>query len=285
MKHTLSDSDFTILEHILYVAEKPAKVVHFCFKKGTEQAYITPRKDILVTFNLSTPIKFDYPIANLRTFLAEAVKWSNDEQRFLRDGIVDSDTNSCDITELVLPSSELVKSFQTKIVDEIPFSYDDYKRNLQLKVKYKFLNIMGIDKKLIFRYQDHYRNWWYDDNNNLDVPKGKSRRKYRYVIGRHKLRLLPNHYNLIIRERTKSHAYGVLQFQHKHLNYYFKPEVSWTKQSIKDWTNADDLIYDEHLIKQYVKKGHMIDRYSFGENHIEFGVENSKTGYSGERYT
>ena len=137
---------------------------------------------------------------------------------------------------------------------------------------------MGIDKKLIFRYQDHYRNWWYEDGYNLDVPKGKSRRKYRYVIGRHKLRLLPNHYNLIIRERSKSHAYGVLQFQHKHLNYYFKPEVSWTKQSMKDWTNASDLIDDQHLIKQYVKKGLM------NQNYIEFDVENSKTGYSGQRY-
>jgi hypothetical protein len=72
MKHTLTDKDITILEHIVFVAEKSAKVIQFCFKKGTHQVYITPKKELLITFNLSTPIAFDYPVANLKTFLATA---------------------------------------------------------------------------------------------------------------------------------------------------------------------------------------------------------------------
>ena len=85
MTHTLSDSDITILKHILFVAEQSAKVVQFCFKKGKQQAYITPSKDLLVTFDLSTPIKFDYPIANVRTFVAEA------------SYVLDPTSNSCDV--------------------------------------------------------------------------------------------------------------------------------------------------------------------------------------------
>ena len=45
--HSLTDKDITILEHIVFVAEKSAKTVQFCFKKGKQQSYITPKKERL----------------------------------------------------------------------------------------------------------------------------------------------------------------------------------------------------------------------------------------------
>ena len=62
MKYTLTDKTITILEHILFVAEKSSKIVQFCFIKGKKQCYINPQQDIFVTFELDEPIKFDYPI-------------------------------------------------------------------------------------------------------------------------------------------------------------------------------------------------------------------------------
>ena len=64
MKYTLTDKTITILEHILFVAEKSSKIVQFCFIKGKKQCYINPQQDIFVTFELDEPIKFDYPILN-----------------------------------------------------------------------------------------------------------------------------------------------------------------------------------------------------------------------------
>ena len=200
MKHTLANTDITILEHIVFAAEKSAKVIQFCFKKGIEQSYITPKKDLLITFNLSTPITFDYPIANLKTFLAGAITELN------------SDKNQTDISQLVLPTTQDIAVFQTKIVQELDFTLDDLKTNQRLK-KYKHLNIMGVNKKCVFRYQNHERSWWFDDGNKEVVNHGKCSRKFRYVIARDRLRLLPNDYKLILRDKD------VIQFQLKHLNY------------------------------------------------------------------
>ena len=66
------------------------------------------------------------------------------------------------------------------------------------------------------------------------------------------LRLLPNDYNLILRKE-------VVQFQFKHLNYYFLPIVEWVGHSVKDWTDTYSLIDDKDLIKQYQKKGFMLE--------------------------
>ena len=82
MKYTLTDKTITILEHIIFVAEKTAKIVQFCFVKGKKQSYINPQEDIFVTFELDNPIKFDYAISNLKTFLGRAVK------------VLDSDKNN-----------------------------------------------------------------------------------------------------------------------------------------------------------------------------------------------
>ena len=58
MKYTLTDKTITILEHIIYVAEKTSKIVQFCFIKGKKQFYINPLQDIFVTFELDEAIKF-----------------------------------------------------------------------------------------------------------------------------------------------------------------------------------------------------------------------------------
>ena len=238
MKHTLSTTDITILEHIVFVAEKSAKMVQFYFKKGTEQTYITFKKDILVTFNLSEPIGFDYPVNDLKKFLTTNPT-----------GALDSNKNSVDISSMVIHTEEDEESFKTDVVQELDFTLDDLKSNQRLK-KYKHLNIMGENKKCIFRYQNHEKSWWWDDGNREIIEHGKSSRKFRYVIERDKLRLLPNDYKLILRDNS-------IQFQYKHLNYYFLPDINWKRQSVKDWTDLTSMVDDEHLIAQYVAKGYM----------------------------
>jgi hypothetical protein len=237
MKHNLTDKDLLILEHIVFVAEKSAKIIQFYFKKGTEQTYITPKKDLLVTFNLSEPIGFDYPVNDLKKFLTTSSAEA-----------LDSEKNTVDISSMVIHTQEDAERFKTDLVQEIDFTFNDLQTNQRLK-KYKHLNIMGANKKCIFRYQNHEKSWWFDDGNKEIIEHGKSSRKFRYVIERVKLRLLPNDYKLILRDNS-------IQFQYKHLNYYFLPEVSWKRQSVKDWTNATAIIDDEHLIKQYRKKGY-----------------------------
>jgi hypothetical protein len=249
MNHTLTDKDITILEHIVFVADKSAKIVQFCFKKGRQQSYITPKRELLITFDLSTPIKFDYPVADLKTFLASVTN------------VFDPHNNVCDVNTLVLPSRQDIEDFQTKVVQEIDFTFDDLRTNQRLK-KYKHLNIMGVNNKCVFRYQNHERSWWIDDEDKEVFPQGKCSRKFRYVINREKLRLLPNDYRLVLRE-------DVMQFQLKHLNYYFIPEVSWQRHSVKDWTDAYSMVTDEHLIKRYIKMGYLKDKSSIGLNHAK----------------
>jgi hypothetical protein len=237
MKHTLSTTDLTILEHIVFVAEKSAKTVQFYFKKGTEQTYITPKKDLLVIFNLSEPIGFDYPVIDLKKFIAT-----------YSPGAVDLKKNTVDISSMVIHTQEDAERFKTDVVQELDFTFDDLQTNQRLK-KYKHLNILGEKNKCIFRYQNHEKSWWFDDGNKKIIEHGKSSRKFRYVMQRDKLRLLPNDYKLILRETS-------IQFQYKHLNYYFLPDVSWKRQSVKDWTTATSIIDDKHLIEQYRKKGY-----------------------------
>jgi len=250
MKYTLADKDITILEHLVFVAEKSAKTIQFCFKKGKHQTYIAPKKDLLVSFDLQAPISFDYPIANLKTFLADDIK------------DLDPDKNNVDISQLVLATDKDEEGFNTKIIYELDFTHADLINNQKLK-KYRHFNIIGqgpsqkeetgakqsSNTLLYFQYQNHERSWWFDDNNRKQISKGKSTRKFRYVMKRDVLRLLPNDYNLILRK-------GVVQFQFKHLNYYFLPIVDWTGHSVKDWTHTFNLIDDKHLIKQYQKKNH-----------------------------
>tara|TARA_B100000767_G_scaffold241525_1_gene238054 strand:+ start:1706 stop:2881 length:1176 start_codon:yes stop_codon:yes gene_type:complete len=238
MKHQLSDVDIELLDHIVFVAEKSAKTIQICLRKGLEQSYVTPKEELFLTFNLSSPLKFDYPIADLKTFLASA------------SFQLDSDKNNTDISQLVLPTQRIVNRFVNKdIVQEIDFTYEDIKTNQRMK-KLKYLNILGMNNQLAFRYQNHERSWWADSDDKQVFLQGKSSRKFRYVIARDKLRLYPVDYKLILRK-------DVIQFQYKHLNYYFLPEVSWLRQSVRDWTDAVPVVDDIHLREQYIKKGLM----------------------------
>ena len=115
MKYKLSKTDITILKYILYVAEKSkAKQVHFCFRKGIKQYYINPKRDLLVSFNLDKRIKFDYPIADLRTFLAKTVVE------------LDSEKWIADISKLLLPDKDDIKVFEDKkVVQTLDFKHTD----------------------------------------------------------------------------------------------------------------------------------------------------------------
>ena len=105
MKHTLSTTDITILEHIVFVAKKSAKIIQFYFKKGTEQTYITPKKDLLVTFNLSEPIGFDYPVNDLKKFLT-----TNNPMA------METETNIVDVSSMVLHTKEDIEKIYKNMV-------------------------------------------------------------------------------------------------------------------------------------------------------------------------
>ena len=44
MKHQLSDVDIELLDHIVFVAEKSAKTIQICLRKGLEQSYVTHKE-------------------------------------------------------------------------------------------------------------------------------------------------------------------------------------------------------------------------------------------------
>ena len=104
MKYTLTDKIITILEHIIFVAEKTSKVVQFCFVKGRKKSYINPQEDIFVTFELDDAISFEYPIRDLKTFLVKAIRE------------IDSDKNKVVKEDLVLPTKQHMREFENKSV-------------------------------------------------------------------------------------------------------------------------------------------------------------------------
>ena len=238
MKYTLTDKTITILEHIIYVAEKTSKIVQFCFIKGKKQFYINPLQDIFVTFELDEAIKFDYAISNLKTFLTRAVK------------VLDSDKNKTNKDELYLPTKEHIREFESKsVVQTTNFTIKDL-QNIS-KFKHRYLNVIGENDKFKLRYQNHANDWWFDDGNKKIFNIGKSSRKFRYVLKRERIRLLPNDYKLICKEG------GVLRFQLKHLNYYFKSENFWQRQQVKAWVTIKDKLKDKHLIALYKSRGYL----------------------------
>jgi hypothetical protein len=238
MKYTLTDKTITILEHIIYVAEKTSKIVQFCFIKGKKQFYINPLQDIFVTFELDEAIKFDYAISNLKTFLSRAVK------------VLDSDKNKTNKDELYLPTKEHIREFESKsVVQTTNFTIKDL-QNIS-KFKHRYLNVIGENDQFKLRYQNHANDWWFDDGNKKIFNIGKSSRKFRYVLKRERIRLLPNDYKLICKEG------GVLRFQLKHLNYYFKSENFWQRQQVKTWVTIKDKLKDKHLIALYKSRGYL----------------------------
>ena len=238
MKYTLTDKTITILQHIIHVAEKTSKIVQFCFIKGRKQFYINPQEDIFVTFELDDAIPFDYAIRDLKTFLERAVI------------VIDSDKNKIDKEDLFLPTKEHIREFESKsVVQTADFKLKDL--NELSKHKHTYLNIIGEKDKFIIRYQNHAKDWWFDDGNKKIINIGKSTRKFRYVLKRVRIRLLPNDYKLICKEN------GILRFQYKHLNYYFKCENFWQRQQVKSWVTSKDQIKDKDLIALYKSKGYL----------------------------
>ena len=237
MIYNLDNKTITILEHIVFVAEKSAKQVQFCFTKGKKQYYINPSKDIFVSFELDKPITFDYPIRDLSTFLARAVK------------VLDSDKIKINKDDLVLPTHEEILSFESsKTVDVADFKMNDLSQ--VSKHKHRYINIIGENNNMFVRFQDHLNDWWFDDGKKKIFKIGKSSRKFRYVLKRDRIRLLPNDYKLICKE-------NVLRFQYKHLNYYFKSENFWQRQQVRSWVTIKDKIKDKDLIALYKSKGYL----------------------------
>jgi len=247
MKYTLDIKTLNILRHILYVAENQSKEVQFCFRKGKKQFYINPKEEIFVTFELNDPIKFEYPIKNLDDFLAVATN----NAKVLSPYIIDSEKNKVNKDRLFLPTNEHIKDFEGKSVVQVTdFTKEDY---LQIKKhnKFKYLNIIGEDKKFKLRLQNHYESYWFDDGNKKILTLGKASRKFRYILKRDRIILLPNTYKLICKKG------GIVRFQYKHLNYYFKTENDWHGITVKEWVSAKSKVKDKHLIALYKSKGYM----------------------------
>jgi hypothetical protein len=237
MIHYLTNKDITILEHIIFLCEKSAKQIQFCFNKGKKQFYISPKKNILITFELSSPISFDFPISDLKSFLGKSIKK------------IDSNDIEVDKERLVLPTPEEIKNFEKeeKIL-KFDFSFEDLKKINSNKVsKFKYINFLGVDKQFTYRLQNHIWDWWRDENNKFIISKGKINLKFRYVLERYNLsRLLPNNYQVILKKK-------VIQFTHKHLNYYFLPEVEFHGQGVRSFYFISNTVNDVDLISRYKK--------------------------------
>ena len=146
MKYDIDDKARLVLKHIVYIAERTAKQIQFCFTKGKKQYYINPSKDIFVSFELDKPITFDYPIRDLTTFLARAVK------------VLDSDKIKINKDDLVLPTHEEILSFESsKTVDVADFKMNDLSQ--VSKHKHRYINIIGENNNMFVRYQDHLNDW------------------------------------------------------------------------------------------------------------------------------
>lgn len=237
MKYEVSDYIKEILWGIVHCAEANfAKVVQFKFTKGENQYYINPKRDLLITFKLDKPIKFDFPIPNLETFLSGAAK-------------IDSDKPKTTIDQIVTPQKRDIKDFTGgKIIANLKFTHDHLLQTQKL-TKFKTVNLMGDSRKSDLRFQNHYWNYWIDDGVKKIIPLGKVSRKFRYVLERKKLtKLLPTDYQLILREE-------IVQFQHKHINLYFKPEVKWVRKRMREWERPDKSVSDKDLKNRYKQVG------------------------------
>ena len=110
MKYDIDDKARLVLKHIVYIAERTAKQIQFCFTKGKKQYYISPKRDIFLTFNLQSPIDFDYPIPDLNHFLSSNIK-TIDSQKLI--------TNK---DNLFLPTDDDIKEFESgKLIDIVIF--------------------------------------------------------------------------------------------------------------------------------------------------------------------
>ena len=237
MKYDIDDKARLVLKHIVYIAERTAKQIQFCFTKGKKQYYISPKRDIFLTFNLQSPIDFDYPIPDLNHFLSSNIK------------TIDSQKLITDKDNLFLPTDDDIKEFESgKLIDIVDFPLKDVQLlNSSKTNKFEFINFISIDKKLHYLFQNHIWDWWRDEDNKLIVKRGETTHKFRFIVNRKLItKLLPNDYKLMFKR-------GVIHFQYKHLNYYFKPENEFHKQAVKNFYTLSDKVTDKHLLQRYKK--------------------------------
>ena len=161
MKYDIDDKARLVLKHIVYIAERTAKQIQFCFTKGKKQYYISPKRDIFLTFNLQSPIDFDYPIPDLNHFLSSNIK-TIDSQKLI--------TNK---DNLFLPTDDDIKEFESgKLIDIVDFPLKDVQLlNSSKTNKFEFINFISIDKKLHYLFQNHIWDWWRDEDNKLIVKR------------------------------------------------------------------------------------------------------------------
>ena len=239
MKYDIDVTAIKVLEHIVHIAEKTAKQIQFCFTKGKKQYYLSPKQNIFVTFNLHSSIDFDYPIPDLKSFLATN-KFTIDSEKLITDK-----------DNLFLPTDDDKKFFEGgHLLDFVDFSFKDIQLlNSSKTNKYEFINFISEDKTLYYRFQNHIWDWWRDEDDKLIVKKDKVNNKFRYIVERKLInRMLPNDYKLFFKR-------NVIQFQYKHLNYYFKPTNEFHRQGVKNFYSLQDKVKDKHLNERYKKLG------------------------------
>jgi|TARA_Y100000310_G_scaffold298637_1_gene332742 hypothetical protein len=239
MIYNLSNKTNIILKFIIHQVRKSAKIINFQFVQGKTQTYITPKKDMFIKFDLDKPIPFDYSIFDLETFVAK------------KKNKINSEKNTDKKRQLVVPNKREIKFFtQQTEVERISFLHKDLQQCLSSTIKGKWFNIYSENNTLYYRFQNHSWDWWSDDFEKEVIKKGKSKRKFRYVIERSKLRLMPQDYVLICR-------LGLLEFKLKSypLSYFIKPEKEYQGVQVRKFFDSTPKITDKHLIQNYKRIG------------------------------
>ena len=239
----LSNTDLEILKHIVFVAKKIAKTINFNFIRGKKQYYLTPKKDLLIYFELSKPISFEYPVFDLESFLSYLQR--------NKSKVIDNTKRVSKKDDLFLPDAELIKDFlKRKLVYKTKFTFEDLQISNSMKVSdFKHLDIATNHKKLNFRYQTYTYSWWETDKSEIFV-KEKVIKKFRYVLERKKLRLLPTDYELLLKDKMI-----VFKTKDYPLEYHFVPDRHFPSRRVRDYFDITPPVEDEHLKDVYRNAG------------------------------
>lgn len=239
----LSNTDLEILKHIVFVAKKIANTINFNFIRGKKQYYLTPKKDLLIYFELSKSISFEYPVYDLESFLSYLQR--------NKSNAIDNTKRFSRKDDLFLPSAELIKDFlNRKLVYKTNFTFEDLQICNSTKVSnFKYLDITTNLKKLNFRYQTYTYSWWETDKAEIFV-KEKVKKKFRYLLERKKLRLLPTDYVLLLKDKMI-----VFKTKDYPLEYHFIPDRHFHSRRVRDYFDITPPVEDEHLKEVYKNAG------------------------------
>ena len=253
MKFKLEQKTFDILQHIVFLSKKSAKIVNFQFLKGRTQTYVSPKQDIFVKFDLPKPITFDYSIFDLESFIAEEIKE------------IDSTVKLSFKSKLVYPTQSIINKFtKSKIIETVNCNFDFLQKFYQpKKLKFKYFNIYSNEKKLSFRFQNHHYDYWSEETDNQIIENSniKTKKKFRYIIERSNVVLFPDDYEIILRKQT-------VQFRCKNssqnLSIFLTPEKEYHGVQVRKFfdANSDEVtgikLTDKDLIKLYQRKKSVI---------------------------